>query len=254
MEACVDQDFLTITCLSDDIDVHLALKAHIDDCITSSRFRNGWVGTPAAQDIATISGLYVNLLNSPHISVVGQSISIDKGGLIDPKWTALFMMCMQGALPAGEPLTRKIPNIISTSEVWNRDRKTDIEEAIKKGIVVIHKDVTDEFRVARSITTYKKDNLSVNCEVSARESANICVLDLQKFLLNQVGSKILLSSKNRLESLANQRLIEQRNLGFIKDFRNVVVTINADTANISFDLAVVEPLNFIKITANVRQF
>ena len=80
------------------------------------------------------------------------------------------------------------------------------------------------------------------------------MLDLQKFLLSQIGSKILLSSKNRLEALANQRLSQQRDLGFIKDFRNVKVTVVADTAQIEFDLAVVEPLNFIKITANVRQF
>jgi hypothetical protein len=80
------------------------------------------------------------------------------------------------------------------------------------------------------------------------------VIDLQKFLLSQVGSKILASSKGKIESLTNSRLIAQRDLGFIKDFRNVKVTVVADTAQIEFDLAVVEPLNFIKITANVRQF
>lgn len=254
LAACVDEDFLVISCLSSDIDVQLKLKDHINECITNSRFRNGWCGAEVDQTLGTINGLNVNLLNSPHLSVVGQSISTPKFAALPPMWTAFFLMCMQGALPVGEPLTRKIPNIISTSELWNRDRKTDIEEAIRKGIVVIHKDITDEFRIARSITTWKKDNLSVNCEVSARESANYCVLDLQKYLLSQVGSKILLSSKNRLEALANQRLSQQRDLGFIKDFRNIKVTVVADTAQIEFDLAVVEPLNFIKITANVRQF
>jgi hypothetical protein len=101
---------------------------------------------------------------------------------------------------------------------------------------------------------YVLQEVSVNCEVSARESANYCVIDLQKFLLSQVGSKILASSKGKIESLTNSRLIAQRDLGFIKDFRNVKVTVVADTAQIEFDLAVVEPLNFIKITANVRQF
>lgn len=254
LAACVDEDFLTITCLSSDIDVHVKLKDHIDECITNARFRNGWCGAEADQTLGTISGLNVNLLNSPHLSVVGQSITTAKFVSLPPFWTAFFMMCMQGALPVGEPLTRKIPNIVSTSELWNRDRKSDIEEAIRKGIVVIHKDINDDLRIARSITTWKKDNLSVNCEVSARESANYCVIDLQKFLLSQVGSKILASSKGKIESLTNSRLIAQRDLGFIKDFRNVKVTVVADTAQIEFDLAVVEPLNFIKITANVRQF
>jgi hypothetical protein len=254
LAACVEQDFLTITCLSSDIDVHLKLKDHIAEAITASRFRNGWCGTEAFQALSTINGLNVNLLNSPHLSVVGQSLITAKNQTLPPIWTALFMMCMQGALPVGEPLTRKIPNIVNTEELWNRDRKADIEEAIRKGVVVIHKDINDDFRIARGITTYKKDNLSVNCEVSARESANYCVLDLQKFLLSQIGSKVLTSSKGKIESLANSRLIAQRDLGFIKDFRNVKVTVVADTAQIEFDLAVVEPLNFIKITANVRQF
>lgn len=254
LAACVDQDFLTITCLSSDIDVHLKLKDHIAESITASRFRNGWCGAAAFQDLNTISSLHVNLLNSPHLSVVGQNLITTKNQTLPPMWLALFLMCMQGALPVGEPLTRKIPNLLNTTELWNRDRKSDIEEAIRKGVVVVHKDINDDFRIARGITTWKKDNLSVNCEVSARESANYCVLDLQKFLLSQIGSKVLASSKGKIESLANSRLIAQRDLGFIKDFRNVKVTVVADTAQIEFDLAVVEPLNFIKITANVRQF
>jgi len=253
LAACVEHDFLVITCLSTDIDVHLKLKEHIDDCITASRFRNAWVGAAASQTLSTINGLNVNLLNSPHIAVVGQNVKLSIGTLT-PEYTALFLMCMQGAVPVAEPLTRKIPNILNTDEIWNRDRSEDIESAIRKNIVVIHKDINDDFRVARAVTTYKKDNLSVNCEVSARESANYCVTDLQKFLLSQIGSKVLLSTKGKIESLANSRLIAQRDLGFIKDFRNVKVTVVADTARIEFDLAVVEPLNFIKITANVRQF
>jgi len=254
LSSAVDKDILIITCLTTDVNVHIALKDHIDECITNSRFRNAWVGAQDSSTLNTISGLYVNLLNSPYMSVVGQNIELSKNRVVSPAFLAFFMACMQGALPVAEPLTRKIPNIIDTSEIWNRDEKDDIEDAIRKGIVVIHKDINDDFRIARSITTWKKDNLSVNCEVNARESASYCVLDLQKFLLSQIGSKILVSSKGKIESLTNSRLIAQRDLGFIKDFRNVKVTVVADTAQIEFDLAVVEPLNFIKITANVRQF
>jgi hypothetical protein len=190
------------------------------------------------------------------VAVVGQGFKWQDGELYeDPAYLAFVMMCLQGTIPVAQPLTNLKPNLIETFQSWERDKESVLENAINKGIVVLanNKQLRD-LRITRSITTYLKDNLSVNCEVSARESVNVCLKDLQKFLYNQIGSRISNGTAQLVSDLTIQRLTSQRNAGFIKDFRNVEVVVSADTAFVTFDLAVTEPLNFIKITATVRQF
>ncbi len=164
-------------------------------------------------------------------------------------------MCAQGTLPVAQPLTNLKPNLIATTQSWTRDEEATLENAINKGIVVISNNrQLRDLRIVRGITTYLKDNLSVNCEISARESVNQCLRDLQKFLYLQIGSTISNTTAQLVEALTKQRLENQKSRGFIKDFRNIAVRTQADTAFVDFDLAVTEPLNFIKITATVRQF
>jgi hypothetical protein len=253
---CENEDFNIITCLDSSAAVGLKLAAHVDNCATISQFRNGWIGATADSSLSTIYSSWVLPINNPNISVVGQGFKwIDGDEYSNPAYLAFVMMCAQGTVPVAQPLTNLKPNIIETSQSWTRDAEATLQNAINKGIVVISNNrQLRDLRVVRSITTYLKDNLSVNCEVSARESVNQCLKDLQKFLYLQIGSTISNNTAQLVEDLTAQRLEVQRNLGFIKDFKNIAVRTVADTAFIDFDLAVTEPLNFIKITATVRQF
>ena len=166
-----------------------------------------------------------------------------------PEWLAIVMMCLQGALPAAEPLTRKLPNILDTTESWIRE--DDVNEAIKRGIVCVGLGLSNDLRVERSITTWRSDNESFNTEVSCRESVNTCLRELRKFLDGELGGKILNTTVGRLLNLSENRLRQLREAGIIQDFANVAVRRVADTVFVDFDLAAVEPLNFIRITANL---
>jgi hypothetical protein len=253
LAACVNQDFLIITCLDDSTDVAEKLKAHLDECVSQAEWRNGWIGTTAELSLADIYATYVLPNQSPLLSVVGQGVTFE-GENYSPKYTAFLMMCMQGTLPPAQPQTNLVPNISETKQAWSRDVNSSVENAISKGITVITaQGPLRKLRVARSITTYLQDNLSVNCEVSARESVNLCLKDLQKFLYNQIGSRITNATQTLVTDLTRKRLETQQLNGIIKNFANIDVVVTADTAFVSFDLAVTEPLNFIKITATVRQ-
>ena len=256
LAACVNEDISIITCLDSSSAVALKVAAHVDECVSNSQFRNAWIGAPENSSLATIYSSFVLPINNPNVAVVGQGFKWQDGELYsDPAYLAFVMMCLQGTVPVAQPLTNLKPNLIETFQSWERDKESSLENAINKGICVIsnNKQLRD-LRIARSITTYLKDNLSVNCEVSARESVNVCLKDLQKFLYNQIGSRISNGTAQLVTDLTTQRLTSQRNAGFIKDFRNIEVVVSADTAFVTFDLAVTEPLNFIKITATVRQF
>jgi hypothetical protein len=255
LAACVNEDISVITCLDDTSAVALKVAAHVDQCITNSQFRNAWISATANSPLATIYSSYVLPINNPNVAVVGQGFKWIDGEEYGPKHLAFVMMCLQGTVPVAQPLTNLKPNLIETIQNWTRDDEPTLENAINKGICVIsnNKQLRD-LRIVRSITTYLKDNLSVNCEISARESVNVCLKDLQKFLYNQIGSRISNGTAQLVTDLTTQRLTSQRNAGFIKNFRNIEVVVSADTAFVTFDLAVTEPLNFIKITATVRQF
>ena len=251
--AVENKDITSITVLSTDSGHHDLLKGHLDLAYTAGRERNAWIGTPANLSLADIYSGYVLSMNDYRISVVGQKITFadHKGARRDegPEYMAFMMMCAQGALPPAEPLTRKGLNIFDTTEAWDRER--DSNSVAQKSIVAVKLGPSNELEVIRSLTSWRRDNLSVNTEVSARESIDVCVRELRKYLTSELGSRITNSTGNRVSALAKKRLTQLRDLGAIQDFRNIQLRREADTIFIDFDVALIEPLNFIRITANI---
>lgn len=252
-EAVENSDITTITILSTSSSHHTLLKGHLDLAYIAGRERNAWIGAPSSTSLADVYSGYVLPMNDGRISVVAQDITFadHKGARADegPEYLAFYMMCAQGALPPAEPLTRKALNIFDTDEAWQRER--DSNAVAQKSIVGIKLGSSNELEVIRSLTSWRKDDLSVNTEVSAKESIDVCVRELRKYLSNQLGSRITNSTSDIVKSLTKSRLSDLRDLGAIQDFRNIQLRREADTIFIDFDVALIEPLNFIRITANI---
>ena len=203
----------------------------------------------------SIYSSYVLQAKSPYISIVGQGLKTSIGGFDEPKYLAFLLMCVQGELPAATPLTNKVLSTIGDLyQTWTRDDDAVVEDAISKNITVLRKGITQDFVVVRPLTTYRSDNLTVNTDVSGRESLSTCLLDLQNFLYSRIGEAIGTSELSLVESLAKERLSLQVSQSVIKAFRNVSAVVSNDTIFIEFELAVAQPLNFIKITAFVSDF
>lgn len=249
--------FTTIACESTSATVHGYIKNFVEDRDLNQLETNAYVpcGT-GAEDYDEIWATYVLPNQSNRLTVIAQAITsyVNWRGVSIPgsvATAAFYAMCMQGALPIAEPITRKQPNFENTIQGWNRE--FDKHNLVRKGIFAFALDETDNIACIRSITTYLKDNLAQNVEISARESIDASNRDIRMFLTAELGSKILSSSKDKLKGLTGQRLRFQVDNGIIKGFKVTAVNIIDDTAFIEYDVQIVKSLNFIKITNTIRE-
>lgn len=245
-----DKDFTTVAVLDTRRSVHKEVEVYNQNSLDNLRERNYYLPAAADQTIAQIYSDYVLPLNNSRFSVVGQKIDY-KGadGVTTIRGTtsdfAFLAMCLQGALPVAQAATLYEPNIVQVYQAWNRER--DVGDMIKNGIYGIGKDL----KIARSITTHVKNNLTSEVEVSARESVDTTARELRKSLHAKLGAQILTSTSGQLSKLVNDALTSYVEAQFIKGYRNVSVSITDDTAFISFDLEIVKPLNFISVNINL---
>lgn len=261
LAAVVDKDIQIISCLLEDNDalrrdVAAIMKSHLDDCLGASTDRQAYMPCDEDTSIDDAYDLYVRPNTDTHMAFVPQGIQWENRSTkaresLGSQYTAFLMMCIQGALPYAEPISRKIPNILNTSESWDRDNRLNINKAIRKSLVIISKRF-DTLKINRGVTSWIKDNDTINMEMSARESVLGCARFMRIRLDQEIGGKILASTKDSLKFIANQRLKELVDVGMIAAFDAVKVSIVDDTAFVEFDIAPVNPLNFIKVTINVR--
>lgn len=211
--------------------------------------RQAYVAIEASASLANIRTRAAKL-NSPEIALACQSIDLfDAGGqrvTRDARFTALMYAGMQAGSDIGEPLTRKRPNIISTTQ--NFDAHADIEQALRSGTIVIVQGPTGP-RIERSITTYLEDNNPILSEVSAYESVIASLRDMRLALADQIGRPTKASQLALIESRVGARLAQQVRDGVIKAFGAVQLEDLGDQVAVSYDVAPLEPLNFITLTA-----
>src|SRR6056300_1058034 len=127
---------------------------------------------------------------------------------------------MQGSTPNAKTLTRKVPTSFVLETVENFEREKEASKAIRKGLVILADPNNTGFRIERSVTSYVKDNNPIYSEVSANESINSCVKFLRQALQSKIGNKITAGSKSDVENIAKSNLAEQKNLGYILDFKD----------------------------------
>ena len=126
----------------------------------------------------------------------------------------------------------------------------DANEAIQKGIASLSYDALG-WRIERSVTSYMTDDNPIYSEVSANESVNTSVRTLRNRLNIEIGNPILSSTSSALKGFTQSSLEDQVRDGVIKAWQNLIIEDLGDTFSISYEVAAVEPLNFIKIIANV---
>lgn len=261
LAAIVDKDIQIISCLLDDDDalrraVAGHMKTHIESCLDSSRDRQAYMPCDEETTIDNAHDLYVRPNTNVHMAFTIQGFTFDnepvnKIETLGNEYMAFLLMCMQGALPYAEPITRKFPNIINTIESYDRDDRKNINKAIRKNLAIVSLGLNNSLKVNRGVSSWFKDDETINCEMSARESILGCARFMRITLDQEVGGKILVSTKNALQAIATSRLKELTTIGIIKAFGAVKVSIVDDTALVEFDIAPVNPLNFIRITLNV---
>ena len=238
-----------VVLFTEDASSQSKLGAHLTASASAGYERQAYCAIASSESLANVKTRAASL-NNAGIALASQSIKlIDPRGKTvtkTPKYTALMLAGMQAGSDTGEPLTRKRPRIIETSQTW--DAYADIEQALKSGTIAISTDNLGP-RVERSITTYLTDNNPVYCEISAYESMIVSLRSLRSALADQIGRPTRASQLPVISSRVQSELTSQVRDGVIKAFQNIQLEDLGDEIAISYEVAPVEPLNFISITA-----
>ena len=242
---------------SDDIEILKLVRDHCDEASTKSGLeRNAWLGAKADQTLAYTHNIYVKELNNRNCSIVCQGLKLTKEpnkSFTTPWMTALACASVQASTPISEPMTRKVVNGIEPLQT-QFDPDLDANTAIRLSIVLLN-NARGPIRIERSVTTYRKKlDHPVYTEVSANESINTCVRTLRDALDIFVGVKATQDRAGEIAETAKKHLDKLRDRAIISNHRNVKVLLSGDVLNIVFDVAAIEPLNFITVQANLGQF
>lgn len=247
-------DLQIIVAWSDEANVHAEVATHLRAAALAGRERNAWVASAANESLSDLNAR-AKALNNRNIALVGQSLRLTSptGEAVTrpPMWLALMLAGMQAGSPIATPLTRKAPNVLDVFGAWDANR--DAAEAIRSGVSALSRGPLG-WRVERSVTTWLRDDNPIYSEVSANESVNASVRDLRAGLDGFIGEPNRSLTANRIKSIVEARLNRQVLDGVIKNFRNVVLEDLGDTLRVNYEVAAVEPLNFISVTASVARF
>jgi hypothetical protein len=247
-----DKDVQIVVLFTDNATTQKMGIAHARESALFGYERNLWVGAPKDKTLTELFDEHSSVLNTRHMAVVAQEIKIPnlKGTLVfkEPKYLAVMMAGMQAGSSIAMPLTWKRPDVSDVRQDWREN--LDAGEAIQKGICVLSRDNLG-WKVERSVTTHLEDDNPILSEVSAFESVNTSVRDLRAKLIGQIGNPVIAGTASRMVGAVEARLDKQVKDGIIKAFRNVFIEDLGDTFNVHYEVAAVEPLNFIVVTAHV---
>jgi len=252
LDSILDQDVQIVVLLSSDAALVALLPSHCNNAALQGYERNAWAGAEPGRTLQQVFDTYAAPLNSSFVTITADSIEVDHPNgtkpTLDPVYLALMAAGMQAGSSVGMPLTRKRPRITDASQLWAPN--LDSDEAIQKGICILSFDRLGWY-FARSVNTYLTDDNPVLSETSSFESAQTSVRDLRDYLNFKIGQPGVISTAANLEQLAKDRLRVQVNEGVIKDFQNVAAEDLGDIFDVGYEVAPVEPINFIRLNATV---
>ena len=245
-------DIQIVVGMADTLVVAKKLAQHCTNAAVAGYERNAYFGCPKNKTLKQAFDEFSSKINSRHVAMAAQEVYLEDatGALkwMDPSMMAVMVAGMQAGTAVATPLTYKRPSVYDVRSLWDPSR--DANEAISKGIVNISKD-TLGFKIERSVTTWLEDDNPIFSEVSSNESVNTSVRDLRAALAVRVGDALYGGTAAKLRSVVEGRLNQQIREGFIKSWRNVSLEDLGDTIRVNYEVAAVEPLNFMLITASV---
>jgi hypothetical protein len=258
LDALIEEDVQILVTDQTDATFHDEIRTHCANIVANGGGeRNAWV--PAAS-LETKAQIFTRTaaLNTRHMALVAQDVEItDTVGTVGwygPHMLALIMAGIQSATNVATPLTRKIPNVIDVRQNTGWKPNQDAEELLENGLCFLTRWRLG-WRVERSITTYQIDDNPIYSEVSANESMDTSIRDLREQLDAFIGDPNVETTRARVESVAKARLRQQVELGVIKAFNEPGLNVEdlGDRYRINYELAAVEPLNFIEVSATVTR-
>jgi hypothetical protein len=248
-----------------DQSVHLLAKAWADNRAlpTSKAEARVFVGLdPTTATKQAIKNLTVALNNGRVIPTVQRNSYYDDKGILqtgDSIAMALTLGGLRAAAEVGEPGTWKYIQAVGVSNDGAWTPEADGDELVRSGLNVVQKITGRGYRIIRSVTSYQKRKDRIRTEESSMESADESARDLRTYIEEQLtGVKNNLVTADTVRNMVEDRLgtagspgTGQIGAGLITAWRNVTVVLVGDVFVIDYEVAPVEPVNFIKLQAHV---
>lgn len=246
--------------LTRDPAVHALLLTHLKE--RAGRLRseaNGYVGLGTAggagETRANIKSQIV-AIQSRHVGAVAQEVQryhpdTGEATWFPPHYHAVIAAGAQAGSPIGEPLTRKLMNVLDVRNDSSWSVVDDVEEMIDAGLIVAENVEGSGVRWVRSVTTHLADDNVVFVEVSANEAADRAVFELRRRLDLKVGKRGLSGSAATIKGLAAGVLGELQTDEILVQWRALQVEQIGDVFPVSVEIAPVLPINFIPITVHL---
>lgn len=256
--ALQDLKNVIIVPLSDEESVHLGLVQHCRHMEGIGRDeRNGFVGLPLTLTKDELKAR-IRSLNNRNVSAVAQGISAynELGELVSlaPRMLAVVAASMQAGSAIGMPLTNKLLNVQDIRQHFSWSPSRSAEEMIEMGLMLVRFDQERGFVWERSITTSRENNAAFT-ELSTNESVNVSTKTARRAVENRIGDRLFAGLAGVIKSLIAAELQRQIESGIIKSFNaaSIVVKDIGDGFDVSYEIAPLEPVNFIRITAHIKR-
>jgi hypothetical protein len=235
--------------------IHALTVEHLNESAapTGRAERQAWLPLDPTLSKAAIKSATA-LINSRWASSVAQRRGyFDNLGNLTPGDSishALALAGMQASGNTGQPVTFKFMNAQSITQDGDWTPEEDAEELLRAGLVITEEIKGTGFRVIRGITTFQKRKNRILTESSAMESAATSLRDLRTAVEGAfVGRPNALLTAEAVKGFVEGRLDIQIDAGVITAWRNVSITISGQTITITYEVAPVEPTNFVLLEA-----
>lgn len=197
----------------------------------------------------------IRAINDRNMAVVAQGVDRYNEAGVKTQYGPEILAAMAGAMMAGgrvgEPLTGKILNAIALRQHSSWDADADAEDMIAAGLLFGRVDDEVGLIWERGVTSWRTSNNRIFTEISANDSANESLRRMRTRMKqfkgdpNEAGFTAAVTAEGVAEGE------DQVKEGVVKAIANVIVLDEGDAQYLEYDIAPLEPTNFIKIRANL---
>ena len=165
-------------------------------------------------------------------------------------FTAAMLAGRVAGVAPSEPVTFDYFNLVALErELVAGD--PDIDDLITSGVATLEKVQNGGIRLVQGITTYVGVDNVLYREISVRRGADVLSSTIRKAMEDAfVGKRGLRATASAVETKAIDELERAVREGNITAYRNIIVRFVGTIVYVDYEVAPVEPINFVLVTAH----
>jgi len=239
--------------LSDDPVIHAEALSHVGVMERRNQLQVLFTGGGVRETVTQAKQRAAALNNSRAVlAYPGIYHTAGEGGKValPAYFTAAMVAGRVAGVPATEPVTFDYFSILGLdTDLLAGD--PEIDDLLVSGVAVVEKVQNGGFRLAQGITTYTGANNTLYREISVRRGADELSERVRKSLEQMfVGRKGVRSTPTSVNTAVVEILEQAVRNDEILSYRNIVVNMSSSAIWVDFQVAAVEPNNYVLVTSH----